>query len=105
MPAGKLDQRVSLESPTSASDGAGGRVDTWATIGSVWAQVFTRGGQERFSDDRDNATSMHTFRIRYRSDIDERSRIVWRGAAYNIRTVKRCSGRDLYIDLEAERGV
>ena len=72
---------------------------------TVWAHVKAGGGSESFDSDRTNATSMTTFVIRNRSDIDERMRVLWDGAYYNVRQVQREGSRALYLTLIAERGV
>lgn len=105
---GQLDQRITLQSYTLASDGAGGQAKTWANFASVptvWAHVKPGAGGERFTEDRVNANTVTIFTIRYRSDIDERHRIIWQGDEYNIRQVKRASNREQFLAIVAERGV
>lgn len=105
---GKLDQRVTFQSYTETDDGAGGKLKAWANLSSVptvWAHVKPGGGFERFEEDRQTAMAMTTFTIRNRTDVDERSRIVWNGENYNIRQIKRASGREQYLAIVAERGV
>lgn len=104
---GQLDQRITLQSYTLAADGAGGQAKTWANFASVpnvWARVQPGVGSERFNEDRVNAIAPTIFTIRYRSDVDERHRIIWNSEEYNIRQVKRAGGRDLYLVIVADRG-
>ena len=106
--AGQLDQRITFQASTGVSDGAGGITTGWsdfAATPTVWAAVKAKSGGEAFADDRTNATATYSFTIRNRSDIDERHRIVWGGEAYNIRNVLRIGGRELFLVIEAERGV
>lgn len=105
---GKLDQRITLQSYSLSADGAGGQTKTWANLPStptVWAHVKPGSGSERFKDDRTEATSLATFTIRQRSDVDELCRIQWGGVDYNIRQIRRASGREQYLEINAERGV
>jgi SPP1 family predicted phage head-tail adaptor len=102
---GEMNERVTLQSQTTVSDGAGGSVLTWQDLATVWAHVRPRTGREMERYDRVNATSLYMFVIRWRDDIDERNRIVWRGDFYSVRFVHRQGTRPLYLELDAERGV
>lgn len=46
MKAPHLNRLLVLEAPTRAGDGAGGYVEGWAELGSLWAQVTARTGRE-----------------------------------------------------------
>jgi SPP1 family predicted phage head-tail adaptor len=105
---GKLDQRITFQRRTGASDGAGGTVYSWADLTSnptVWANVLTARLGEATEEGRMNATALVVFTIRNRQDIDERDRISWGGEMHNIRSVRRDGARGLYLKIEAERGV
>jgi SPP1 family predicted phage head-tail adaptor len=107
MRPGQLDQRITLQGYSDASDGAGGLSRTWANFASfpsVWARVLANSGNERFEDDRTNATATTTFFIRNRDDVTEKDRILWRDEIYNIRHVMRQGVRDMYLKIVAERG-
>jgi SPP1 family predicted phage head-tail adaptor len=101
---GKLDQRVTIQTRTAASDGGGGTTYAWATVATVWAHAKPRVARETMQEGRINASQVITFTIRNRA-IDETQRLVWRGEAYNIRAVMREGPRPLYLAVDAERGV
>ena len=108
MGSGQLDQRVTFQSETKTDDGGGGETSVWANISTdptVWASVTTTGGGEGFSEERTNATSMAEFVIRNRGDLSEAMRILWDGEAYNIRHIDRMGSREMYLTINAERGV
>lgn len=42
----RLNRRLTLESPERASDGAGGFIQSWTSLGTVWAEVTARTGRE-----------------------------------------------------------
>jgi len=41
-----LNRALTLEAPQRASDGAGGFVESWVPLGTLWAQVSARTGRE-----------------------------------------------------------
>ena len=41
-----LNRRLLLEAPSRQPDGAGGHVDEWRTLGTLWAEVRPRSGRE-----------------------------------------------------------
>ncbi|MEO1307112.1 MAG: phage head closure protein [Pseudomonadota bacterium] len=42
-----LSHRLELQRPERLSDGAGGHVTTWVTLGTVWAEIVAASGRER----------------------------------------------------------
>jgi SPP1 family predicted phage head-tail adaptor len=38
-----FNRKLTLEAPTRAGDGAGGFVEVWQALGSIWAEVLPRG--------------------------------------------------------------
>lgn len=105
---GQLDQRVTLQEATETSDGGGGSIQAWAnfsTDATVWAEVYPMSGNENENGGSINASGMWRFVIRNRSDVTERDRILWDSEPYNIRRVARRGGREMYLTIEAERGV
>ena len=47
MSAPVLSRRLVLEAPVRVPDGAGGVIESWASLGTVWAEVRPRSGRER----------------------------------------------------------
>lgn len=105
---GEADQRITFQRFAETADGIGGSTQAWtnlASVPTVWAHVTPRIGNERMEDGRMNASMTATFSVRYRADITELDRIVWRGEYWNIRRVMRKSGANLWLEIDAERGV
>ncbi len=103
-----LDQRITFQRFSEAADGIGGVERAWANLTAtptVWAKVTPRIGKEAMDGGRMNASAMATFTVRYRDDITELDRLLWRGEAWNIRRVMRVTQRNLYLEIDAERGV
>lgn len=105
---GQLDQRITFQSVTEASDGGGGTIETWAdfaTTPTVWADAQPLYGKEAVEDGARNASGAWLFKVRNRTDVTERDRIMWQGEPYNISRVMRRGSRELYLTIEAVRGV
>ena len=105
---GELDQRVAIQARSQSDDGLGGGVTSWATVATRWAKVKPLSGRERrqgeqLEDSRD-------YRVTLRRDettaaIGAAHRLVWRGAALNIRFIADAGDRPLYLEIDCERGV
>lgn len=105
---GKLDQRITMQRKTATADGAGGVTEAWANLATnprPWAEVIAKAGRETMVENRMAATFVTTFTIHNRTDLTELDRIVWGGENYNIRGIRRQGARELFLIIEAERGV
>lgn len=102
---GEMDQRIEIVRETLTDDGMGGSTVALATIATVWALVRPRSGNEIEYSDRLNGQAAYMFVIRQRDDIQENDRLKWLGVEYNIRMISRLGGRNLYLEIDAERGV
>lgn len=105
---GRMDQRITLQRLIKAPDGAGGYTESWANLPSnpcPWAKVIAKSGRESMVEGRIAAQFTVLFEIYNRPDVVETDRILWEGAAYNIRGIRREGGRALTLVIEAERGV
>lgn len=105
---GKMDQRIALQTRVETPDGAGGARVTWQAFSRdpcPWANVVAKAGRESMMEGRPTATFTVLFTIYNRDDVTEMDRILWGGAAYNIRGIRRESGRAARLVIEAERGV
>ncbi|SMO36093.1 phage head closure protein [Ruegeria faecimaris] len=60
MKAPRLNRKLLLESSVRTADGAGGYLETWVALGSVWAEVTARSGSER------NVAGLPVSRVGYR---------------------------------------
>lgn len=84
MLAGKLDRLITIETPTTTKDAAGGLVHAWATLAQVWAQKLDLRGREFIEAGQVQAGAEAKFRIRWRSDFDTSARIVYGNVNYEI---------------------
>lgn len=105
-----MDQRVTFQTETQASDGQGGFTSSsWDAINStptMWARVEVSDGREGDEGELRQA-NVYSIKVtvRNRSDIDETMRLVWRGRAYNIRSIEPYDARRDARAIVAEGGV
>ncbi len=90
MEAGRLHDLVSLQENTPTRDAGGAPVDVWTdllTAPAIWADVEPLSGREFLEAARVNAEITHRIRVRYRSDLTERMRIVLGTRIFDILAV------------------
>lgn len=76
--AQRLDQRVVLQRPVETQDPSTGEVSvSWATVATLWASVDAVRANERFSLSEVTSNRAYTVWVRWRSGIDQKSRLVW----------------------------
>ena len=102
---GEIDQRVTLRRQTLTSDGPGGQTAAWSDVATFWCHVRPRSGRETVQADRVSGQTTYLFVCRYRSDVREADVLRWQGVDYNVRAILDRSGRKLYLEIDAERGV
>lgn len=83
MKAGRLDQRIQIETPSSEADGLGQTARTWLLLDEVWAAVREVAGREFLAGDA-RAEEKATFTIRWRDDFDSTARVQWGGRTWRI---------------------
>lgn len=83
----KMDRRITLQEVTETQSSTGFASESWADVVTVWAQVTYKSGREYFQADKTNAQVVKLFRIRYRSDLTNKMRIVYEGRNYDILTI------------------
>ena len=102
MMAGKLDRRVVIKTPTVTQDSHGGKVTTWNTLATVFAQVVHLKGREHLVGGQMTPEAEVKFRMRYRTDFDASAQITHDGVAYDILHIAEV-GRRRGIEILAKR--
>ena len=82
--SGDLDQRVTVQIPSSSVDALGQRVETWTDVCTVWAQATPLRGREWFAAGAMQSEAAVRFRLRYRTDVTGAMRLVWRSVPHAI---------------------
>ncbi|MCX5570422.1 phage head closure protein [Kaistia nematophila] len=77
--AGRLSNRVTLERPVRAADGAGGATLDWQEVATFWARIEPVEAGERNAADRLATRVTHRITLRFRGDVEGGMRVVHRG--------------------------
>lgn len=105
MQAGRLDRRITFQSLTRTRNTYGDEVASWtdiATTPTVWANVLELKGKEKFEASQITHHADLRIRIRYRSDITEKLRIVYNSKDYDIYSITemgRGEGLEIFAKL------
>jgi SPP1 family predicted phage head-tail adaptor len=77
MEAGKLNQRVIIQSVTYSRNDYGEAVANWSTSDTRWARVEPLSGRELYSARQLNAEVDLKVTLRYKSDLTARNRLLF----------------------------
>ena len=103
MQAGRLNRRVTLQAPGTATDEIGQPIPGWTDVATVWGDIRLKSGLEALKAGAPVSTVQASIRIRYRAGINAGMRVVHNLVAYNIVAVMPdLSGRE-FIDLACEQ--
>jgi len=102
MQAGKLDRRITLQGATESQSDSGEIIYTWGNVATVWAELVSAKGNERFANAQLIGKAITTFRFRYSTAtkvITTKHRVVYDGREYDIVDVREPKRREtLEID-------
>lgn len=83
--AGRMRERIVVETSHESNDSRGGVVTTWTVKGVFWAEPNRLGGTELFSGQRLEGVQTVTFRCRDGADeVNDKDRLWYRGQLYDI---------------------
>ena len=84
MDAGKLDQRILIQTSIDGRDTLNAKTTNWITFAEVWASARQTMGREFLKGDGVQAEGKATFAIRFREGVTSGMRVIWRGRTYGI---------------------
>lgn len=99
---GALRQRVTIESPVDAPDGAGGFTRSFATLAQVWAKIDPAGARDLFVEQRQEQSTTHVVTIRWRGDVKSQMRYIHRGRKLLIKSVVDSDERRFFLVCDCE---
>lgn len=109
MQTGRLRERVTIQQETVTRDGSGEQLKSWGEVATVWASVTPGASSERFlaSAGQRMAEVTHTARLRYRSGITPKMRLLWETRVLEIISVVDPDGKlrtTILLCKEEQRG-
>ena len=104
MRIGQSDRRITVERYTTSTNDYGERVQTWATLLTVWAELMKtgKGMTERITTDQDMPVQRLRFKIRSSSDsrgIKADDRVLYNSKYYNIQGIEEIGRQDQLVLL------
>lgn len=103
--AGGMRQRIRIEQPVLTADGLGGSTRSWEEVTTVWAEIVSGRGDERYAAGQLTSQATHRIRLRWRDDITSAMRVVFGTRIFAIRAVIEHDGKRRSLELIVEEGV
>jgi SPP1 family predicted phage head-tail adaptor len=94
----QLDRRVTLQVRTEVRDAAGGFSEEWVDLATVWAAKENLSGNRLQAALAKHAEARVSFRVRWRSAVEELSRLVHGDNVFEIVAIAEL-GRRHFLDL------
>lgn len=105
MRAGRLRNRLVLQSKTETRGAAGGVTTTWTTQATVWGGIEPLSGKEYQAIQQTQNEASVRIVLRYYSGLDETWRVVNGGRAYAIEALINENDRNRMVTLMCLQGV
>lgn len=110
MKAGQLNRRIKIQKKAKGVDDFGQPVDTWEDYATVWAWLKAPTGMGTINSEfatkaGDVSKTQYSIRIRYRTDITAKMRVVLGSVIFDIRSVIPDEAGHEYTDLVVVSGM
>lgn len=105
LPAGRLDQRITLQTKSVTRAPNGEEVVTWTDVAVLWARVEPLRGKEWFAAAQVQSAVEYRVTLRWRSAVSRDQRVLWRGTALDIVSVIDVGAGQENLELMCMSGV
>lgn len=85
---GSLRRRISIERPADVDDGAGGLIRGYAPLAEVFASVEPLSAEEVAAGRALGLNRLWRVALRARADVTGGCRVLWRGASFDVLSVR-----------------
>lgn len=99
---GELSRQVVLEQAAWTPDGAGGAVESWTAVATLFAAVRALSGGESLSYDRIDGRVTHEIIIRHRADVKPAMRFLLGARRFEIVAALDVDGRRRHLKCLVE---
>lgn len=97
MRAGRLNKRITIQSPATGQDATGEPTTGWTDVATVWASIVDVSGREYVAAGGLQNSAQTKITIRYRAGIVPSMRVVHGSDAYNVEAVLGQDKRSLLL--------
>jgi len=89
-----LNKFITIEKGTMGKDAVGAPSSSYVVVSNVWANMFIRSVDTRFTTEGSLPISTTEWTIRYRDDVDIKCRIIYDGDYYKILSVEKVGRKE-----------
>jgi len=100
---GTLRERIELFRKDQSVDLAGGNVEAFVSLGSVWAKVEQKNGTISAIADARSVGIYHNITIRFRTDLNPGDRIIYRSQNLEVISASDLNARKAYLVLKCSQ--
>jgi len=97
---GDLRHRITIQTRTATTDGAGGSTYAWATHVTAWASVMPIGARESMMHGGLGGSITHRIRMRYQAGILPSMRVSHRSRILKIEGVRNVDEENRWLELD-----
>lgn len=105
MRAGQLRHTISIQEQTDTADGMGGFTTAWADSYKCKAAIWPLSARESLDAMKLELVVTHKIRIRYRSGITAKNRILFGSRTFNIVSIINNDERNISLDIMATEDI
>ena len=102
MRSGQLRHTIAIQEQSATSDGMGGQSLSWSNVSgmaTVPAAIWPVSSKERIESLKLELQITHKIRIRYRSGITSKNRLVFGSRIFNIISILNHDEKNIQLDL------
>lgn len=96
MDVGKMRHKIEIQVYSYVENEVGEMTKKWITHKKMWSEKKQLRGSNTETLDKEGIEYTYRFKVRYRDDLNEDMRIVYKGVIYNIKHINPISEPDLY---------
>jgi SPP1 family predicted phage head-tail adaptor len=100
MNIGKLNRKITIQSPPTSKDAGGELTGTWSTFATPWSKITDKASTEAMGEGSEVMTTVRSFVIRYRSGITNAQRIYYDSKYWQIVGVLELAKNE-YLEIQA----
>jgi SPP1 family predicted phage head-tail adaptor len=100
--ATKRCHRIQIQQVSSEPNGRGGRIETWQTINTVWAQILPKSAIQTFKYQTISAEMTHLVNISALIPVVETNRILFDSRIFEILTISNDEERNYDLNIECK---